>query len=149
MSKRTVQKVSIIMSIVVLIGGSLTFAMTWKNIGFTNDFLVSWLSSFALSVICIAPLGGIVSVLLNKMLNLLSSILSELKRNLVFGLCMALIMECVMATVTTINLHGYSSKEEFFVFWWPSLITALPIGIIFSIILTLIIKPRLELFWAK
>ena len=69
--------------------------------------------------------------------------------NVIFGLCMAVIMESIMAGITTANVNEFSDLNHFIYGWLASLLTALPIGIMFSIILSLLIKPKLEVFWAK
>lgn len=143
------KKIFIIFSIVAVIGGTLTFVMTWNNLGFGDGFLRAWLSSFALCVICIAPIGGVIALLINKILRALLPDISTVQMNVIFGLCMAVIMESIMAVVTTINLNDFSDWHHFLSMWIASLLTALPIGIFFSIILSLVIKPKLELFWAK
>ena len=143
------KKILVIFSIVAVIGGTLTFVMTWNNFGFGDGFLRAWLSSFALCVICIAPIGGVIALLINKILRALLPDISTVQMNVIFGLCMAVIMESIMAVVTTINLSDFSDWHHFVYMWIASLLTALPIGIFFSIILSLIIKPKLELFWAK
>lgn len=143
------KKILIIFSIVAVIGGTLTFVMTWNNLGFGDGFLRAWLSSFALCVICIAPIGGVIALLINKILRALLPDISTVQMNVIFGLCMAVIMESIMAVVTTINLNDFSDWHHFLSMWIASLLTALPIGIFFSIILSLVIKPKLELFWAK
>ena len=143
------KKILVIFSIVAVIGGTLTFVMTWNNLGFGDGFLRAWLSSFALCVICIAPIGGVIALLINKILRAVLPDISTVQMNVIFGLCMAVIMESIMAVVTTINLNDFSDWHHFVYMWIASLLTALPIGIFFSIILSLIIKPKLELFWAK
>lgn len=146
---KTFEKILIIFSIVAVIGGTLTFVMTWNNIGFGDGFLYAWLSSFALCVACIAPIGGVIAMLINKILRALLPDISAVQMNVIFGLCMAVIMESIMAVVTTMNINDFSDWHHFFYMWMVSLLTALPIGIFFSIILSLVIKPKLEIFWAK
>lgn len=90
-----------------------------------------------------------IALLINKILRALLPDISTVQMNVIFGLCMAVIMESIMAVVTTINLNDFSDWHHFLSMWIASLLTALPIGIFFSIILSLIIKPKLELFWAK
>ena len=143
------KKILIIFSIVAVIGGTLTFVMTWKSIGFSPDFLTYWMKSFALCVVCIAPIGGVIAMLINKLLTLILPNISTVKMNIIFGLCMAVVMESIMAGITTANVNGFSDWNHFIYVWIASLLTALPIGIMFSIILSLLIKPKLEIFWAK
>lgn len=144
-----IKKISIIILLVSVIGGSLTFVMTWRNIGFGDEFLSSWMTSFILSLCVLAPLGAVVSIMLDKLIYAILPQLSKLKHDILFGLSMAIVMEAVMALVTTLNLKGFLNFEVFFGFWSQTLLTALPLGILISIILSLIIKPRLELFWNR
>lgn len=143
------KKILVIFSIVAVVGGTLTFVITWNSVGFSDDFLAAWLSYFALCIVCIAPIGGVIAMLINKILRVLLPTISTVKMNIIFGLCMAVIMESIMAIVTKINLNDFADWNHFIYMWIVSLLTALPIGIIFSIILSLIIKPKLEVFWAK
>ncbi|WP_100636889.1 DUF2798 domain-containing protein [Marinomonas sp. ef1] len=148
MSKK-VQKIAIIVSFVIAIGGSLTLLMTWKNIGFTDGFMGAWLSSFALCVLCIAPIGGVISVVTNSLVNKVFYTLSMTQKNIVFGFVMAVIMESIMAIVTTINLHGFLVLDKFIDLWGATFISALPAGLVISILMSLVIKPKLAVFWAK
>ena len=142
------QKILIIASIITTLGGTLTFLMTWRSIGFSDTFVTSWLSSFALSVLCIAPLGGIISYALNRTINAVLPNFSSLQKNITFGFGMAFIMEAIMGAVTTMNLHGYESSV-FASQWSAAFLAALPVGIVFSIVMSLVIKPRLETFLAS
>lgn len=142
------QKILIIASIITTLGGTLTFLMTWRSIGFSETFVTSWLSSFALSVLCIAPLGGIISYALNRTINAVLPNFSSLQKNITFGFGMAFIMEAIMGFVTTMNLHGYESSV-FASQWSAAFLAALPVGIVFSIVMSLVIKPRLETFLAS
>lgn len=142
------QKILIIASIITTLGGTLTFLMTWRSIGFSETFVTSWLSSFALSVLCIAPLGGVISYALNRTINAVLPNFSSLQKNITFGFGMAFIMEAIMGFVTTMNLHGYESSV-FASQWSAAFLAALPVGIVFSIVMSLVIKPRLETFLAS
>lgn len=53
-----------------------------------------------------------------------------------------------MAISTTINIVGYSSLDTFFSIWFKSYLAALPFAMVFSPIMTLLIKPRIEKFLA-
>ncbi|WP_022953570.1 DUF2798 domain-containing protein [Leucothrix mucor] len=142
------QKILIIASIIATLGGTLTFLMTWRSIGFSDTFVTSWLSSFALCVLCIAPLGGVISYALNRTINAVLPNFSSLQKNITFGFGMAFIMEAIMGAVTTMNLHGYESSV-FASQWSAAFLAALPVGIVFSIVMSLVIKPRLETFLAS
>lgn len=146
---KLLKKICIILSIVISIGGTLTFVMTWKSIGFNERFLASWISSFALCVAFIAPIGGIIAMLIHKALAAILLGASKVRINIIFGLCMAVTMESIMAVITTINTNSFSDWSHFAYRWASTLVTALPIGIVFSVIMSLIIKPKLEVILAK
>lgn len=146
---KNVQKIGVIFGLVVTFGGFLTLLMTWKNIGFTDGFIGAWLSSFALCVLCIAPIGGVIAFIINRLVNLIFPSLSSVKKNIVFGLVMAVMMESIMAVVTTINLHGFMLIKEFVDFWLATFVSALPAGLAISVLMSLVIKPKLADFWAK
>jgi hypothetical protein len=146
---KNVQKIGVIAGLVIIIGGFLTLLMTWKNLGFSDGFMGAWLSSFALCVLCIAPIGGVIALVINRLVNLLFPRLSSVKRNIVFGLLMAALMESIMAVVTTVNLHGFMMLKEFVGFWVATFVSALPAGLVISVLMSLVIKPKLAAFWAK
>lgn len=143
------KKICVISSIVIIIGGILTFIMTWNSIGFHESFLTSWISSFALCVAFIAPIGGIIAMLIHKVLAAILPNISKVKMNVVFGLCMAVTMESIMAVITTINTNSFSDWNHLTSVWASTLLAALPIGIVFSVIMSLIIKPKLEVILAE
>lgn len=146
---KIVQKIGVIASLVITFGGFLTLLMTWKNIGFTDGFIGAWLSSFALCVLCIAPIGGVIAFIINRLVTLIFPSFSSVKKNIVFGLVMAVMMESIMAVVTTINLHGFIMIKEFVGFWVVTFVSALPAGLVISVLMSLVIKPKLAAFWAK
>jgi len=146
---KRLKKIGIILSIVIIIGGTLTFVMTWKSIGFNERFLASWISSFALCVVFIAPIGGIIAMLIHKALAAILPNISKVRMNVIFGLCMAVTMESIMAVITTINTNSFSDWNSLAAVWAATLLAALPIGIVFSVIVSLIIKPKLEAILAE
>ncbi|WP_197480498.1 DUF2798 domain-containing protein [Marinomonas sp. SBI22] len=66
-----------------------------------------------------------------------------MKRNFVVGFSMAVIMESVMAFVTTLNNLGMTTASEFAHNWFGAFTLALPLCILFALMMTLFIKPRL------
>lgn len=88
------------------------------------------------------------STLLHRTINAVLPNFSKLQQNITFGLGMACIMESIMGVVTTVNLHGYESSL-FASQWSAAFLAALPVGIVFSIVMSLVIKPRLETFLAS
>ncbi|WP_197480499.1 DUF2798 domain-containing protein [Marinomonas sp. SBI22] len=54
---KLLKKIAIVASIIVTLVGSLTFVMTYQNIGFNDNFVRQWLSSLALAALSMAPIG--------------------------------------------------------------------------------------------
>ncbi|NRA53039.1 MAG: DUF2798 domain-containing protein [Gammaproteobacteria bacterium] len=149
--KRTplIQKILVIASIITVVAGSLTGIMTYVNLGFTAQFYLNWLTSFALAVCVMLPSGYVMIRLVSALVAKAFSSLSQLKQNIMIGLMMALIMESIMAACTAANTIGFAELELYFVAWRNGLLTALPIGLVLSVLMTLTIKPKLEKFMAS
>ena len=54
---KIVKKILVMLSLVFTLIGILTFAMTYQNIGFNEQFFEQWLTSTLWSVTTMAPLG--------------------------------------------------------------------------------------------
>jgi len=141
------KKITIVLCLIILFGGTLTGMMTYSNSGFSKNFLTDWLSSFLLCVLVMAPLGGGISYLLHKLVSNVFGRFSELKRNIIFALLMAIFMESIMAIVTVTNNIGFINIEHFASAWLNAFLLALPIGMCFSILVSTTIKPRLEQYF--
>ena len=146
---KLLKKIAIVASIIVTLVGSLTFIMTYQNIGFADNFISQWLSSLALAAVIMAPIGFSLMTLISYLAKRCLPNTSEVKRNFVVGFSMALIMESVMAVVTTYNNLGVSNAAEFAQNWFGAFILALPLGVLIALMMTLIIKPRLERYMAS
>lgn len=141
------KKITVVLCLIVLFGGTLTWMMAYSNSGFSKIFLTDWLSSFLLCVMVMAPLGGGISYLLHKLVSNVFGQFSELKRNIIFALLMAIFMESIMAVVTITNNIGFIDINHFASAWLKAFLLALPIGICFSILASTTIKPRLEQYF--
>lgn len=143
------KKIVIVASIVLTLVGSLTFVMTYRNIGFDDDFISQWLSSLALAAVVMAPIGFMMMSLISKLIKKILPNTADTKRNFIVGFSMAIIMESVMSLVTTFNNLGMTTHLEFAQNWWGAFILALPLGIFIALMMTLFIKPRLETYMAS
>lgn len=146
---KLLKKIAIVASIIVTLVGSLTFVMTYQNIGFTDNFVRQWLSSLALAALIMAPIGFLLMTLVSRFVKKCLPNTSDLKRNFVVGFSMAVIMESVMALVTTLNNLGMTNAAEFAQNWFGAFTLALPLGIFIALMMTLFIKPRLERYMAS
>lgn len=147
-NKQLLKKILVMMGMMTLIGGTFTAIMTYVNIGFSDNFFIKWSESLIFAVLFMMPLGGVFMFLSNKFIKFIFPNLKYILQNILVGICMALCMESIMAISTTINIIGYPSFELFSSFWLKSYLAALPFALIFSPIMTIVIKPKIENFLA-
>ena len=136
------------MGMMTLLGGTFIAIMTYVNIGFSDEFFTKWSSSLFLALIVMMPLGSVFMFLSNRFIKSIFPNLKEILQNILVGICMALCMESIMAISTTINIIGYPNFDMFSSFWLKSYLAALPFALVFSPIMTILIKPRVESFLA-
>ncbi|WP_422382230.1 DUF2798 domain-containing protein [Marinicellulosiphila megalodicopiae] len=142
-------KIMVIISIVTVMAGSLTGIMTLVNLGYTDLFFINWLTSFALAVCFLVPSGFILMTANSYIVGKLLPNLSTFKKNLVVGVMMAIMMESIMAATTAASNIGFSDINLYADAWLNGFLTALPIGILLSVVMTITIKPKLEKFMAS
>ena len=148
-NKKLLKKIFVMMGMMTLMGAVFTAIMTYVNIGFTDEFFQMWSKSLFFAVIFMMPLGGIIMFLSNKFIKSIFPNLRYILQNILVGICMALSMESIMAISTTINIIGYPNFDIFSSFWLKSYLAALPFALVFSPIMTILIKPKLEAYLAK
>lgn len=147
-NKKLLKKIFVMMGMMTLIGGTFIAIMTYVNIGFSDEFFQKWLKSLCFAVIIMMPLGGVFIFLSNKFIKSIFPNLKEIVQNILVGICMALCMESIMAISTTVSIIGYPNFDLFASFWIKSYLAALPFALVFSPIMTIFIKPRVESFLA-
>lgn len=140
-----VYKVLIVLSMMSIIGGSLTGVMTYMNVGDADSFFMDWLNSF-LSAFILMPIGLLLMGLITKLVEQQMPNANKFKRNFVAGAIMACIMESMLALSTTSHNIGFSNSSEFLAAWLNSFLAALPLGLALMTIMSITIKPKLELF---
>lgn len=143
-SKHLLKKIFVLMAMMSVIGGVFTAIMTYVNIGFTDEFFTMWSKSLFFAVVFMMPLGGVFMFLSNKFIKFIFPNLRYILQNILVGICIALCMESIMAISTTINIIGYSDFDSFASFWLKSYLAALPFALVFSPIMTLLIKPKID-----
>nr|WP_321265897.1 DUF2798 domain-containing protein [uncultured Sulfurimonas sp.] len=148
-NKQALKKIFVMIGMMSTIGGVFTAIMTYVNIGFSDDFFTMWSKSLFFAVVFMMPLGGIIMFLSGKFIKSIFPNLKEIVQNILVGICIALVMEAIMAISTTINIIGYPSLDMFLSFWLKSYLAALPFALVFSPIMTILIKPKLDAFLAK
>ena len=123
-----------------------TGIMTWANLGFSETFLASWGRSFLTAMLVMMPIAGLLMVAFTSTVNRLFPGLRVLLQNLLIGLAMSLVMQSIMAVITAANTVGFDNFGLYGASWSNAFLTALPVGIIFAVTLTTVIKPRLEVY---
>lgn len=141
-----IYKILVMVMMITLVGGSLTYIMTYTNVGITDHFYMDWFTSFLSAVLVMAPIGLAMTAFMNVFVTKLLPTASELKRNLVISVFMALNMELLMAFVTATNNIGFANTRLFYTAWVEGLLAALPIGLILMLVMSVTIKPKLERF---
>lgn len=123
--------------------------MTYVNIGFSEEFFERVVKSLLLATLVMIPLGWSVMYVCNKIVTSLFPNLGDIIQNIMIGILIAIVMEAIMAISTTLNIDGYHGLTQFFNFWFKTYLAALPFALIFSPIMTIFIKPKLEAYLKK
>jgi hypothetical protein len=145
----TIKKILVIITMVMVLGGLFTGILTYSNIGFTDVFVRQWALSFVQAVCVLFPMGVGVMWVINKMVEAFFSDFSAVHKNLIFGLGMAICMEAIMALSTTYSNIGIRDLALFSEAFLASYLMVLPVALILSPVMTLLIKPKLEVFLAR
>ena len=145
-NQKMIKKVLVMISMMILIGGTFIAIMTYINIGFTDGFFSKWFKSLIFSIVVMMPLGGAVMYIADSFVKFSFPNQQEYVHNILIGLIMALFMEAIMAVSTTI---GLSDLGSFYGTWLKSYLTALPFALVLSPIMTILVKPKLDAYLAK
>lgn len=149
MKKPLYQKILILACLMSFVGGSLTGIMTYMNVGFRESFFIDWLSSFAIAVLVMAPAGLLFMTLISKLLQMLFPNARKIFHQIMTGVFMAFVMESILAVSTTANLTGFTNTEAFITAWQQAFIAALPFGLFMGLMMSLVLKSKLEKFMAS
>ncbi len=136
------RKFSIIAAMILTMSGLMTAIMTCVSLPADANFLTTWLPLWLRAAVIIAPCGFVFLTILGRAIDLLLPKTSTLQKRLLQGLGMVLVMETIMATVTTVQMHGWD--HLFAAVWFHAMAAALPFGILMSALMTFVIKPRMD-----
>lgn len=137
------QKILVITALMSLIGGTLTGIMTYTNVGIRESLWSDWLSSFGVAVL-VMPTGLLFMTLVTTFLQRIMPNASKALHQLITGLAIALLMESILAASTTANLLGFGNMAAFVGAWQHAFIAALPFGLFIALMMSFILKPKLE-----
>lgn len=141
-----IKKLGIVFSIMSVIAGILTGIMTWANLGFSDTFLSIWGVSFITTIVFLLPILGILMALFSKLVKRAFPKFSALRQNMIIGLLLSIVMQSIMAVITAANAVGFDNFALYGAAWLDAFITAIPVGLVLALILTTVIKPRLEAY---
>jgi hypothetical protein len=139
-------KMLVVVSLITLIGGSLTGIMTYLNLGGGDSFYQHWISSFLLAALVMAPIGFLMMSLMNALVDKLLVKSTEMRKNIVVSILMAVLMESLLAFVTTANNIGFADARVLLNSWFEAVLAALPIGLTIMLMMSVTIKPKLVKF---
>ncbi len=140
-----VYKVLVVITMVSIMGGSLTGLMTYINAGYSPGFFNDWGRSF-LGALMVMPAGFLLMGLITRWVGKRMPDSPETTRNLVTGGIMACVMESAMAFATAVNTIGLSDYSQFLAGWLEGFLGALPLGLALMVTVSLTIKPKIEKF---
>lgn len=135
-------KIGLIATMILTMSGLMTSVMTYAGLPEGQRFIDAWLPVWMQAALVIAPAGFALMYLISETISAVFPDMAPGKQNIILGASMALVMESVMASVTTLQLHGWSTG--FMSYWINILLSALPVAVLASLAMTFLIKPRID-----
>ncbi|WP_440874191.1 hypothetical protein [Thalassotalea sp. PLHSN55] len=135
---------SIILVIMLALIGTLTAIMTWVNLLPTQNFIEAWTNALTFAFLVMLPFGAVSFYTINKLIKRFFLSWSTTQKNLLQGVMMAIIIESAMAIVTVVSNFNVELNAHYLQLIFNSLLYALPVGLCFSIVMTLVVKPKVE-----
>ncbi len=137
-------KILAVLAVMGSVAGILTAIMTWANVGFGPTFLRDWGLSFAKALFVLMPLAMLLMAALGKLAERRFPDIAPLKRNIALGLVMSVIMQSLVAAISAGTAVGFADGDLFRQAWATAFTAAFPVGLALAMLLTTLIKPRLE-----
>lgn len=127
-------------TIMPLIALILSGVITWINLGWVDGFVQRWLLAFLIAL-PVMPFGLGTMLLIEKAMGPRLQFLPRLASGLVLSLCTAMVMEAFMASAVTLSNNGLG--PAFPGQWASAFWRSLPVGLLISLLMGFVIKPRL------
>ncbi|MDP5190212.1 DUF2798 domain-containing protein [Rheinheimera baltica] len=143
------QKILVLFALMFTVAGTVTGIMTYVNVGFTERFYSYWLSSLIIALLTMVPLALISMTVISKLVQRVMPQANITYQRLVTGFLMAFVMEAAMAASTTVNIVGIDNSMQFSAAWQHAFIAALPFGLFMAVVMSFVLKPKLEKFMAN
>jgi len=136
------RKAATMAMIIVPMTGVMTSVMTWLNLAEGQTFLAAWLPTWARAALFLAPLGIGIMALVGKLIDVALPKAGKAVQSLFQTGTMILFMMSLMATITTVQLHGWA--VGFADVWIGTMLSGLPVALVMGTLMTFVIKPRME-----
>jgi hypothetical protein len=118
----------------------LSGVITWLNLGWVDGFVGRWMMAFGIAL-PVLPLGLLTLVTLERLLGPRLSVWPRVPGQVALALCAAVIMEFLMASAVTLSNQGLTAA--FPGQWSSAFLRSLPVGVVISLLMGFLIKPRL------
>lgn len=130
-------------TLVPVIGLILSGVITWLNIGWTDDFATRWMRAF-FTALPVMPLGMATMLALDRVLKPRLAAWPRVGVKVVLALCTAVVMELLITSAVNFSNHGLGAG--FAAQWAMAFVKSLPVGLLISLGMAFLIKPRLDLW---
>lgn len=131
-------------AIMIGVAMALTAVMTWVTIGFSETFLVAWMTSLAKVVIMLLPFSLLLTRTLGRTLVLLLPNMAPVPRSILLGLMMAIVVHALMALITTATITGFHDMELLHGLWANAAVMTFPICLMLVLLMLVFLRPRME-----
>lgn len=123
-----------------LIALILSGVITWINLGWVDGFHQRWLLAFV-TALPVMPFGLGTMLLLERVIGPRLKALPRVVGGVALSLCTAAVMETFMASAVTLSNQGFG--PDFPAQWATAFWRSLPVGVLISLLMGFLIKPRL------
>lgn len=139
---KILSKIGLLVAMILTMTGLITAVMTYAGLPVGQRFVEAWLPVWGQAALLVAPFGFVLMYLISKTISAVFPDIAAGTQKILLAASMALVMESVMASVTTLQLHGW--EAGFSDYWISVLLAALPVALVMSLVMTFFIKPRID-----
>ncbi|MDD4151482.1 MAG: DUF2798 domain-containing protein [Candidatus Gracilibacteria bacterium] len=139
MNFKKLKKFLPIILFIALVALSLTFILTYINIGFGNGFLIGWFKSFIITFCVISPLGISSTFILSKLVNFIFPKTKEITKKIILAILMGFVIEFFVSFINVCSTFGF--VYNFLNIWLRLYINSIPVGICLGFFMSFVFKP--------
>lgn len=138
------KKLPAFIAFMIFMSGAMTAIFTWMGLSSEHSFMNIWLPTWARAILLMMPIGFATMYLFDGLLKHFLPGLLFIQKSILLSLAMALVMDGLMTGLAAYQAYGFSKVAVNP--WMNALASGLPFGIAISLLMTFLIKPRLERF---